>query len=451
AINEVHFSLGKKTFLFDQFDLRFNRPDIVLQRMGYADSALLEAYKKAWEKRVQKMGFDPSLFVGHDVKFNTPDVVINKSLPASTNESSVIIDFTASDKLYPIDRLHIYQNGTPVFGSKGKIVKLQNKKNGELFEVSLMETVTLISGKNVIELSATNEQGIESLRERFEINYQSPTSEKHDLYIVAIGVSEFIDNSMNLTYAAKDANDLVSLFESEKEKYAAIHIFKFTNQQATRVNVLKVKNDLLKSKIDDEVILFVASHGLLDNQLDYYVAMHDMVFENPASKGLKYEELEGLLDSIPALKKLMLIDACHSGEVDKEESEIVAVDTQNTYNGVSSRGFKALKNKSGIGLKTSFELMMELFTDLRRGNGAMVISSASGKEFSYESSKWKNGVFSYAVLESLSTEKADIDNNHEISVSELRDYVFVRVKELTNGQQNPTSRKENLEFDFRVW
>jgi hypothetical protein len=35
--------------------------------------------------------------------------------------------------------------------------------------------------------------------------------------------------------------------------------------------------------------------------------------------------------------------------------------------------------------------------------------------------------------------------------SEIRDYVSEKVKKLTKGKQTPTSRKENLEFDFRVW
>ena len=99
----------------------------------------------------------------------------------------------------------------------------------------------------------------------------------------------------------------------------------------------------------------------------------------------------------------------------------------------------------------SFELMQQLFADLRRATGTVIISSAGGAEFAFESSEWKNGVFTYSVLEGLKTGNADANKNGEITVSELRDYVFARVKELTNGKQNPTSRKENLEFDFRVW
>jgi hypothetical protein len=46
---------------------------------------------------------------------------------------------------------------------------------------------------------------------------------------------------------------------------------------------------------------------------------------------------------------------------------------------------------------------------------------------------------------------ADANKDYTITVSELNDYVSKRVKELTQGKQNPTSRKENLLFDYRVW
>jgi len=36
-------------------------------------------------------------------------------------------------------------------------------------------------------------------------------------------------------------------------------------------------------------------------------------------------------------------------------------------------------------------------------------------------------------------------------VSEPQDYVFTRLKDLTQGKQNPISNQENLEFDFRIW
>ncbi|MEQ6118188.1 hypothetical protein AAOP42_01585, partial [Reichenbachiella sp. MALMAid0571] len=114
--------------------------------------------------------------------------------------------------------------------------------------------------------------------------------------------------------------------------------------------------------------------------------------------------------------------------------------------------FKTIVSKSNsLGLENSFQLMQELFADLRKGTGAVVISSASGAEFALESDAWKNGVFTYSILEGLEGKKCDKDKDGSVQVSELKDYVFDRVSELTNGKQHPTSRRENLEFDFVVW
>jgi uncharacterized caspase-like protein len=93
--------------------------------------------------------------------------------------------------------------------------------------------------------------------------------------------------------------------------------------------------------------------------------------------------------------------------------------------------------------------MQELFADLRRGTGAVVIASAGGAEFALESEKWKNGVFTHAVLRGLKGE-ADRNKDGRVQVSELRDFVEPVVRRLTAGRQVPTTRRENLALDFAV-
>jgi len=95
--------------------------------------------------------------------------------------------------------------------------------------------------------------------------------------------------------------------------------------------------------------------------------------------------------------------------------------------------------------------MQKLFANLSRGSGAVAISAASGVEYAYEDQQWQNGVFTYCVLEGLKTRHADLNKDGEIRVSELKDYVTEKVQKLTQGRQTPTSRRENLEFDFRVF
>ena len=91
------------------------------------------------------------------------------------------------------------------------------------------------------------------------------------------------------------------------------------------------------------------------------------------------------------------------------------------------------------------------FADLRRGTGAAVISSSSGNEYSLEGEQWKNGVFTYSLLNGLRNRGADANHDQTITVSELQAYVTEQVRTLTQGGQNPTVRRENLEYDFAVY
>ena len=74
--------------------------------------------------------------------------------------------------------------------------------------------------------------------------------------------------------------------------------------------------------MDDVVIVFVAGHGVLDEKLDFYFGTYDMDFNNPKGRGLSYDELESVIEDIPARRKLILMDACHAGELDKEDVEL---------------------------------------------------------------------------------------------------------------------------------
>jgi uncharacterized caspase-like protein len=90
-----------------------------------------------------------------------------------------------------------------------------------------------------------------------------------------------------------------------------------------------------------------------------------------------------------------------------------------------------------------------MFADLRRGTGAVVITSAGGAEYALESDIWKNGVFTHALLRGLKGE-AKRDKAGRVRVSALRDFVQSEVRRLTGGRQAPTARRDNLEIDFAV-
>jgi WD40 repeat protein len=313
AMNYIGFIEKDRLYTFEQFDVKFNRPDIVFSKLPYSSKDEIVAYKKAHEKRVQKMGFGNVDLTG---KLEIPVVKILNldEFPISTTEREISVKINASDSVQAIDRINIWVNDVPVFGLKGYSVRDKLLKD---FTQSF--PVRLSSGRNKIQVSANNTKGFESLKETFSIICDVEEA-KPDLYTIAIGVSEYYNDIYNLQYAAKDANDISSLFEKDEKLFANIHSIKVLNKDATVENILKVKDKLKNTKVDDVVVLFFAGHGVLDAEMNYYLATTEIDVNNMANTALRYDYLEGLFDGIPARKKVIIIDACHSGEVDKEEN-----------------------------------------------------------------------------------------------------------------------------------
>jgi hypothetical protein len=329
----------------------------------------------------------------------------------------------------------------------------------------------LSQGKNILEISALNEKGVESLKERLEIDYTTTKKTTPKLYLINIGASEYQNSKMNLNYAQKDAQDIAQAFQNKKDLFQEIISYTLVNEQVTKGNITALKTKLLQTQVDDYVMITFSGHGLLDENKNYYLATHNINFSKPQENGLLYEDLESLLDGIPARQKVLMLDACHSGEVDKEENLVIKNNDNNLgIKGIiKTKGFKGEENKEsekttdeddlnvegisngGVGLPNSFELMKELFADLRRSSGATVISAAGGAEYALEGADWNNGVFTYAILSGLKEKKADLNKDGNIMLSELKTYVQKVVPDLTGGRQQPTSRTENLVNDFRVW
>ncbi|MFC2107081.1 caspase family protein [Bacteroidota bacterium] len=451
GIKEAYFRYKDELFPFEQFDLKYNRPDIILERLGSADDAIIDSYYKAYQKRLKQIGFTEDMLSSD---FHIPELQIQDlaSMPVQTNKESLNLRINTSDSKYEIDRIYAWVNNIPIYGIKGYPTRDSRKQ-----DLNLEFDIPLSKGLNKVQFSCLNSKGTESLKETFTINYEPQSKKSKSLHIVVISVSDYQDDRMDLKYAAKDGRDLVNLYtEANSGDWDNIIFDTLLNQNAKRENILAIKEKLKHTSIEDQVILYVSGHGLLDNDFDFYFATHDIDFNNPAERGISYEELEWLLDSIPARNKLFLMDACHSGEVDKEELIAYNAEKVDTLkSGVKRYTYKAgiLQDEevSGLGLQNSFELMQELFSNLNRGSGAVVISAAAGDSYAMESDEWENGVFTYSILNGLKSGDADSNKDGEITVSELRDYVSKSVQELTNGLQKPTMRQENIEFDFRVW
>jgi len=437
---KVGISNNKFAYDFDQFDIIYNRPDLVLKSLGLASEETIRIYYSAFQKRLGKFGVNENL-----LKFDEslPEVkILTKNIPLATQSKTISLSLLVADKKYPLQRLNLWVNDVPLYGRDGINLKSTSGK-------SIQKTVDipLSSGNNKIQISGTNEKGLESIKET--INITKTSSSEPNIYIVGLGISNYQNANLNLKFATKDIEDLISLFGVKKNTIT----HKIIDEQVNKDRIKAIKDLLQQTNVDDKVILFFAGHGFLDQDLNYFLGTYEVDPQNPSAHGLPYEQFEALLDGIPARQKLILIDACHSGEVDKEDTELVALADSSTTRGIRAyqRGVKPVNKEPALGLQNSFLLMKELFADVRRGTGATVLSSAGGAEYAYEGMEWQNGAFTYCLLHGLQKWKADSNQDKKITITELQQYVAKEVMQQTEGKQQPTFRIENITNDWVVW
>ena len=430
----LHYVKGLQVISFDQLDLRYNRPDKVLEAVDHPDTALIRSYRNAWEKRIRRMGIDTLSF---REGFTVPlaDFANRDNIAFDQKSPNLKLHIKALDSVYKLDRFNIWVNEVPVFGAKG--ISIQNR-----FTNTIDTTISIVlsKGLNRVETSVYNINGIESYRMPVSVNYSPMVTPPEKLYFIGIGIDQFADNRYNLQYSSKDIRDLAmklrSLFGPQ------IVIDTLFNEQVTVANVRALKKKLSATSEQDKVIISYSGHGLLNDRFDYFLSTYEINFDDPGKAGLPYEDLEDLLDSIPARRKLMLIDACHSGEVDKDGLEVLAETPDSLIKGLRPVAYK--KEGSQLGLRNSFELMQNLFVNVGKSTGATIISAAAGTEFALERNELRNGVFTYCILEAMKQYPS-------MMISDLKRIVSERVEKLTNGLQKPTSRNETITSDWQLW
>jgi WD40 repeat protein len=428
---------GNDILSFEQMDVKYNRPDKVLEAVGSTDTALISSYRKAYEKRLRKLGINTAAPT-QDNAVPMADFKNRDQIGYEQKQQQLSLRITAKDNATPIDHFNVWVNESPVYGMRG--LRL-HKAKGQVLDTTV--TITLSDGDNRIETSVTNAGGIESYKVPLYVKYEPAKSAPGKLYFIGIGINHFAESGHDLSWSVKDIQDMAIKL---KEKYGDNCVIRTLFDQDVSVEkVAALKAELLQTNVNDKVIIAYSGHGLLSKSYDYYLSAYKVNFSKPQEDGLPYEALEDLLNGIPARKKLMLIDACHSGEVDKEEM----THYQESEDALSKKGItKGVKlvraDGNRIGMKNSFELMQELFANVGRSTGATIISAAGGTQYALENGSLKNGVFTYSILEYM-------QQHPHASVSALKLQVNKRVTELTNGMQVPTTRNETNTVDWEVW
>ncbi|MDR1667554.1 MAG: caspase family protein [Bacteroidales bacterium] len=244
---------------------------------------------------------------------------------------------------------------------------------------------------------------------------------KPKLYILAVGISQYRDKNLTLQYAAKDAGDFARVMTKQRSLlYGDVQVKLLTDHKGSKTAILEGLEWIQRETTSKDVaMIFFAGHGLNDNAGTFFYMPVEADVERLRSTCVNYMEIKQTVASV-AGKVILFMDACHSGSVMGNTTRRSAIDINGIINELSSAE-----------------------------NGVIVFTSSTGRQYSLENVEWNNGAFTKALVEGIDG-KADLFGRNQISIKTLDAYITQRVKDLTKGQQAPTTIIPSSIPDFPI-
>ncbi len=295
---------------------------------------------------------------------------------------------------------------------------------GRGFEPSVLQSkITLPRRDVVLSVAADNTNGPSApatVRLKWGGQQGTAAAPAANLYVLAIGVGDYADKSLALRYPAKDAQDFAQVMAGQKGRlYNNVVIRTLTDGAATKDAILEGLDWIERQTTQHDVaMIFMAGHGVDDKNGDYYFLPTTANMEKLRATGLPVTEVQKTIRNIVG-KTLFFVDTCHSGSI-------------------MGAGRRGMTDLNGV--------INELAS---AGNGAVVFAASTGRQYSLEKPEWQNGAFTKALVEGVRG-KADTRHTGRVTFKMLDLYISERVKELTNGEQTPTTGVPGTVEDFPI-
>jgi WD40 repeat protein len=284
---------------------------------------------------------------------------------------------------------------------------------------------------NVIEVRAFNEdEYLESPAKK--VYYLAPGASQTSisLYGVVIGTSDYNGTQLDLRYAAKDAEQMgFALSETSSKLFGTnqVNIEVLTtntkDKWPTKSNIKKVfANFSQRAKPNDILIVYLAGHGLNygSEESDFYYLTADAQNGNLQDPVVREEvaisshEFTEYIKMVPALKQIMILDACHSG---KFAEDLLA--KREVKSAGEIRALERMKDRTGM----------------------FILSGSAADAVSYEASSFGQGLLTYSLL--LGIKGAALRDKQYLDVMGLFQYcvdVVPQFAQNIGGIQKPELR-----------
>jgi hypothetical protein len=334
--------------------------------------------------------------------------------------------------------IKVYKNKKVLKDSKAGQVNFNTPTeiNGFL-QYDVVVKVPLDTGTNNISIGVQDEDYGDQMTETLTVEY---AVHKPTLHIIAIAPTY-----ENLKYNRKDVADLMDLLKRQQDSgiYESILPRILLTDKETSLSSIRAIFEEFSNKFQtggihptDVLMVYYSGHGKMVKD-EFRLLPSDYRSNAENSTTIHYEK--DILEYLKEIKckKIVLLDACHSGASGAKDDDFIKADDLNS-------AIDKL-NKSAPGMVT--------------------ISSCSKSELSYESDEWRNSAFSKALCEAFKNEtvvlsnqtkiNTDVDKDGLITLKEMIDFIQKRVPDLVKQKkgvsQTPYIPKGDFDESLRFW
>ncbi len=280
--------------------------------------------------------------------------------------------------------------------------------------LTFVRTVPLSVGENTIE-AIVKYKGVDVATQVVRVtrteNRKAQLSQ-NTLWYFGVGVSEYANTLQNLDFADRDALELEKAFKAQQGRlFDQVRTKVLVNADATARDIkIQLYDFLSQAKPEDNVVIFIAGHGVQDGNQTLYYMPHDGDMKRPFT-GMAMDDFKNFLDQRPINQKaLFLMDICHAGAFDN----------------------------SGNGRLSSEDVIKKLSS----GTATTVFSSSTGAQKSLEDERFGggHGAFTYAILQAVrgAADRQAGDEDGFVSLMEMIFFTKKEVARLTDKAQQPT-------------
>lgn len=235
-----------------------------------------------------------------------------------------------------------------------------------------------------------------------------------NLYAVIVGVSDYKGTELDLKYAAKDANDISNALGNSARKLLNTdgkeHVFIYnlnTSAAAQFPEKLSIKNAIAdvgkKATANDIFMVFFAGHGVMEGaKKQFYFLTADASQSSLAAQvGISTDELSEWMKpaNIKAQKRILIFDACNSGQA---VNELVKI-------GQANQQYVAARNDDKA-------QQIKTIEKLNEKSGLFILSASASNQSAYEMGRFSQGLLTYALLKTMKEQPDILDDNKFLNV-----------------------------------